>query len=390
MASFSQNQQKFIGTYSKLTGLHPGVVSAQLAAEEPVGAHSGYHGTQDWLNIGITDSGPMGAGNPAWRDPVQAAKLSAAWVAGKTSIPGFGSAAPGIRAILSTAGQSPQAQISAIQRSGWASSGYHNLGSLYGTYGSNNPSAGSFATIPQAPAAGGGTRQVTTQKFDQAGYDAARRSYLIGTLAKQTNPFDVGPKVATGANPLFTSGLLTTKMPDVRDYVSAQQELQKVAGGTQLTDHPAVAGQGRDVNPLAHGWTLTETDQGVDATAKPGTPILAMNDSRVVNVDPAWYKGQPFVQMQILNGPNKGKFWYVSEQITGYHPVGTVIRQGQPVARFAPTGTGIEIGWGSGRQGQTLTQARTPQLVAGRHAVGTPQGIDFSKRVLGRAPVSIG
>ena len=36
----------------------------------------------------------------------------------------------GIRAILSTAGQSPAAQVAAIQRSGWASSGYPDLPGL--------------------------------------------------------------------------------------------------------------------------------------------------------------------------------------------------------------------------------------------------------------------
>lgn len=156
MAGFSPQQQAFIGTYSRLTGLNPGVVSAQVAAEEPVGAKSGYHGTQDWLNVGITDSGPMGAGNPAWRNPVQAAKLAAAWATGKKPVPGFGTAAPSIvNAIHSTAGKSPQAQIAALQRSGWASSGYPNLPALFSQYGHNTGVVGANGmmtpTIPSRP-----------------------------------------------------------------------------------------------------------------------------------------------------------------------------------------------------------------------------------------------
>ena len=120
MPNFSPNQQAFIATYAKATGLNPGVVAAQVAAEEPVGASSGWHGTQNWLNIGITDSGPMGAGNAAWQNPVKAAQLSAQWVKGQTSIPGFGSASSGIRAIANAAGQSPQTQLQAIRSSGWA------------------------------------------------------------------------------------------------------------------------------------------------------------------------------------------------------------------------------------------------------------------------------
>jgi hypothetical protein len=59
-----------------------------------------------------------------------------------------------------------------------------------------------------------------------------------------------------------------------------------------------------------------------------------------------------------------------------------VIPRGGIVGRYAPSGTGIEIGWGSGRTGQTLTQAQTPQLVASRHTSGTPQGRAFLRGIL--------
>ena len=294
MSSFSPNQQKFIATYSKLTGLHPGVVSAQLAAEEPVGAQAGWHGTQDWLNIGITDRGPQGAGNPAWRDPVSAAKLSAAWATGQTPIPGFGHAASSIvNAVRGTAGQGPQAQISALQKSGWASSGYPNLGRLFSMYAGNSPSAGSVGSMPSASLEV--PKQVTS--FDAAGFEQARKRFIIGDFLKQQ-----GSDASGGAsNALFSSGLLTTTAPNKADYTHAQTVLQKVAGETPLNTHPSAASAKAGVGTFtgkpvadwivpilqyakAHGWQGVVNsgyrsfaqqkaiyDSGVRPAAVPGT-----------------------------------------------------------------------------------------------------------------------
>lgn len=132
MAQFSANQASFLRALVANSNIHPGVAAAWMAAEEPVGAKAGYHGTQDWLNVGITDSGPRGAGNPAWKNPSVAGKLTAKWLQGQWKDPGFGTASTGIQNI--TRARTPQQQIKAIQGSGWASSGYPNLGSLFSTY----------------------------------------------------------------------------------------------------------------------------------------------------------------------------------------------------------------------------------------------------------------
>lgn len=129
-----------------------------------------------------------------------------------------------------------------------------------------------------------------------------------------------------------------------------------------------------DVNPLP-GWTIGRTDMGVDANApRVGAPVRAMNDSRVVRITPNWYAGQPLVELQLTAGPNKGKMWYVAEQISGVPKVGQVIRRGQQVVSYAPHGTGIEIGWGA-PNGQTEAQATT-----GYHeGEVTPAGQNFAK-----------
>jgi hypothetical protein len=126
-------QQQFASRLAADTGLDPGVVGAWLLAEENGSAASSRQAANnnDWLNIGYTDSGTYGSGDSIWSDPAAAADATAGWLKGQNTIPGYGRASGGIQAILGTAGQSPQAQIAAIQNSGWASSGYPSLPGLY-------------------------------------------------------------------------------------------------------------------------------------------------------------------------------------------------------------------------------------------------------------------
>jgi hypothetical protein len=126
-------QQQFVSRLAQDTGLDPQVVSAWVLAEENGGAAAARESAHnnDWLNIGYTDGGTYGAADSVWGDPVGAADATAGWLKGSNTVPGYGTASSGIRAILATAGQGPAAQISAIQQSGWASSGYPDLASLY-------------------------------------------------------------------------------------------------------------------------------------------------------------------------------------------------------------------------------------------------------------------
>jgi hypothetical protein len=126
-------QQQFASRLAADTGLNAGVVSAWLLAEESGSAAQSRQaaGNNDWLNIGYTDSGTYGSSDSVWSDPTTAADATAGWLKGQNTIPGYGTASAGIQAILSTAGQDPSAQIAALQNSGWASSGYPSLPSLY-------------------------------------------------------------------------------------------------------------------------------------------------------------------------------------------------------------------------------------------------------------------
>ena len=129
----TSGQQQFATELAKQTGLDPGVVSAWVLSEESGGAAVSRQSANnnDWLNIGYTDSGTFGSSDSVWSNPVSAADATAGWLKGQNTIPGYGTASSGIQGILSTAGQAPETQISALQSSGWASSGYPNLPSLY-------------------------------------------------------------------------------------------------------------------------------------------------------------------------------------------------------------------------------------------------------------------
>ncbi len=112
------------------------------------------------------------------------------------------------------------------------------------------------------------------------------------------------------------------------------------------------------INPLQYVSHWERTDQGVDAAMPVGAPILAPCPVKILAIIPDWYAGQPLVYFELLDGHDAGEVQYVAEQITDIAPAGTVLARGQVIARFAPSGTGIEYGW-STLNGITLARATT-------------------------------
>jgi hypothetical protein len=113
----------------------------------------------------------------------------------------------------------------------------------------------------------------------------------------------------------------------------------------------------RYINPLRFVTVWGRTDQGVDASMPVGAPILAPSRVKILAIIPNWFAGQPLVYFELLDGPDAGKIQYVAEQITDIAPVG-ILQQGQPIARYAASGTNIEYGW-STVNGVTLARATT-------------------------------
>ncbi len=112
------------------------------------------------------------------------------------------------------------------------------------------------------------------------------------------------------------------------------------------------------IDPLRFVTVWERTDQGVDAQMPVGAPILAPCRIKILAIEPDWYAGQPLVYFELLDGPRAGQVQYVAEQITDIAPGGTILQQGQPVARYASRGTAIEYGW-STTNGITLARATT-------------------------------
>ena len=99
-------------------------------------------------------------------------------------------------------------------------------------------------------------------------------------------------------------------------------------------------------------------DELIDANMPVGAPILAPCPVKILAIIPDWYAGQPLVYFELLDGKDAGATQYVAEQITDIAPPGSILQQGQVIARYARSGTGIEYGW-STLNGVTLARATT-------------------------------
>jgi hypothetical protein len=112
------------------------------------------------------------------------------------------------------------------------------------------------------------------------------------------------------------------------------------------------------IDPLRYVTVWGRTDQGVDAVMPVGAPIQAPCRVKILSIEPNWYAGQPLVYFELLEGPDAGKVQYVAEQITAIARPGSILQQGQAIARYASSGTAIEYGW-STPSGITLAVATT-------------------------------
>jgi hypothetical protein len=151
-----------------------------------------------------------------------------------------------------------------------------------------------------------------------------------------------------------------------------------VAGvGSAITS--AAAGY---VNPFAGAKRVVKgrVDMGQDFTLAPGDPINAIGNSKVLNIQPNWYSGQPAIWLQFLDGPDVGKIWYAAEQIIPTVKAGDTVAAGQQIGTYAPSGTGLELGLGAPND-QTLAQATGNTGGAG-HA-NSPAGQAFANLLKG-------
>ncbi len=170
------------------------------------------------------------------------------------------------------------------------------------------------------------------------------------TTVPQARPQAIEPTAGIAADASTTG----TPVGDVNAHAPS---LAEVKNELRLQLVAVSATNAQYTNPLVYVTRWGRTDQGVDAAMPVGAPILAPGKIKILALIPGWFAGQPLVYFELLDGPQAGKVQYVAEQITAIAPVG-ILQKGQPIARYAATGTNIEYGWAV-LNGQTLARATT-------------------------------
>jgi hypothetical protein len=166
-----------------------------------------------------------------------------------------------------------------------------------------------------------------------------------------------------------TAGAATSDTEPVGDVTAHAPPLSEVQAQLRKELVAARHTTSSYVNPLQYVTVWERTDQGVDANMPVGAPILAPGTIKILAIEPDWYAGQPLVYWELLDGPDAGKVQFVAEEITDIARPGTTLMQGQPIARYAASGTGIEFGWAT-PSGVTLAVATTGY----EEGVATPAG----------------
>lgn len=124
-------------------------------------------------------------------------------------------------------------------------------------------------------------------------------------------------------------------------------------------DQASAAGYAGYVDPLGGDrYTTGRTDMGVDFCLSPGEPIRALGDGIVVGIWPDWFRHQPYIWYQLLDGPYAGRYVYVAEQIRRLAHIGAQLTTGEPIAYYKKSGTCVETGW-SAANGSTLAHVTT-------------------------------
>jgi hypothetical protein len=184
-------------------------------------------------------------------------------------------------------------------------------------------------------------------------------SAVSGTASAGTTSAGTPPKARPQAiEPTAGQAAAVTPIDPVGDVNAHAPPLSEVKHELRLEVIAAPVTNATYVDPLQFVTVWERTDQGVDAVMPVGAPILAPGKVKILALEPNWYAGQPLVYFELLDGPDAGKVQFVAEEITSIAPAGSILQRGQPIARFAASGTGIEYGW-STLNGVTLARATT-------------------------------
>jgi hypothetical protein len=197
------------------------------------------------------------------------------------------------------------------------------------------------------------------------------RQLLGSGSAAYSEVYENGQLVASSRAPTFSGRQINHVRYGIVQLSSDAQQ-GPVSIGFDQASAGAYTGY---VNPLGGDRYFTDrTDMGVDFCLTPGEPVRALGDGVVVGIAPNWFRHQPYLWYQLLDGPAAGRYVYVAEQIRGLARIGTLLSAGQPLGYYKKSGTCIEMGW-SAASGATWAQITT-----GYHeAQITRAGVSFAR-----------
>ena len=196
------------------------------------------------------------------------------------------------------------------------------------------------------------------------------RQLLGSGSATYSDVYLNGRLVAASRAPTFSGQRIT----DVR-YGIVELTPDAAQGPVALDfDQASAADYSGYVDPLGGDRYVTRrTDMGVDFCLAPGEPVRALGDGIVVGIWPDWFRHQPYIWYQLLDGPYAGRYVYVAEQIRRLARIGTQLTTGQPLAYYKKSGTCLETGW-SAANGSTLAHVTTGYS----EGQVTPSGVSFA------------
>lgn len=221
-----------------------------------------------------------------------------------------------------------------------------SAGEFTATYlGKNQPKGGAVVeappqAVPKAPAAQAAPAAVPgAPVFDQAGFDKAQKASILGRLLSEGGE--------RKDNPLFSTGLVTTKAPLRSEFTTAgAPAVPKLPGAPQAAAQPSAAtsrgGRGKLGGFLPGNAELqwNRIDQGQDVKTNPGGPIVAPGDGMVVAVksDPGGF-GPDYPIVKFTSGPLAGTSWYLGHTHTALK-AGEAFHAGQTLSHTGTHGVG--------------------------------------------------
>jgi hypothetical protein len=160
----NSKQMQFAARLSADIGFEPAVICGWIHSEEPKSqTPDQMNGANNWLNIGSWDQGNWSfGGSNVWDTPVSAADATASFIFWR-NVNGVMSPARSLQPIhdglMGAMGKGTDAQITAIQTCGWATSGYPSLPQIVALF---KP-----AGVPGHPELKSGISSVTNQVMQQ-------------------------------------------------------------------------------------------------------------------------------------------------------------------------------------------------------------------------------